>query len=401
VKKAGLREKQVDSELRRKIASAPELRPDPSRINRTEAALVSRGIDLSLARKLRKRGLTLSQLQQMSLKRLRALKLGNDAIRNLHGTGRPSIPFEALIRVLIANRFTCCVCHDSEKSVIVHHVVEWASSRDHRSNNLAVLCLACHDSAHTTKQLTQNLDAKKLIRFKAQWEALVAATNTTAVLDASRHNYDAWWYFNHFRIFQIANSMRLDLTQLAGYEDAFSEGLITKNGMLRPRSGNQWYMYDDGNGMTLYSYVREVLHSVLERLTVFNASDDMDRIVLAAILRSGDFVYIQGLHRFKKTVEKDRGRGQLRTGRRKAHSVMFSYVFDGWEAVSTSAWAVWLKGSQVAGSVIRVTGLSRPKGILQIKGTVLGICHALPNQKTRRYSPALYQSGVMLVGEDE
>jgi hypothetical protein len=390
-----------DTELRRKIASAPELRPDPVRINKTEAALVSRGVDFVSARKLRKYGWTFSKLQQSSPGELRALGIPRVAIHNIHGSGRPSIPFEPLIQTLIANRFSCCVCHDPTKSVIVHHIQEWAKSHDHQPSNLAVLCLNCHDAAHTTRQLTQNLDAKKLARSKVEWEKLVAETNTAAVLEASRHDYDAWWYFNHFRIFQIAESLKVRLASLPGYKDAFADRLITKKGWPRSPEHKQMHMYNSGDGMILYSYVRAVFHEVVGKLTLFNASDDMDRSLLGVKLKPGDFVFVQGHHRFARTNDNVSGPGQMRTGTRQAHSVRFRYAFDGWDATSSSAWSMWLSGSQDAGSVIRITKLATVDGVFLVKGTVLGICHALPNQKTRQYSPALYRTGVMILDDDE
>jgi hypothetical protein len=47
-------------------------------------------------------------------------------LTDLRKAGRSEIPFDDLAAVLIANRFTCCVCHAPSKSIIVHHIKEWA-----------------------------------------------------------------------------------------------------------------------------------------------------------------------------------------------------------------------------------------------------------------------------------
>ena len=51
-------------------------------------------------------------------------------------------------------------------------------------------------------------------------------------------------------------------------------------------------MYNDGDGLPLYFYIREVMHAVLEHITVFNISDYLDRGVLLPVIKSGDFVLI-------------------------------------------------------------------------------------------------------------
>jgi hypothetical protein len=89
---------------------------------------------------------------------LRALGLSDHMVQEtLSGTRRPPIPFEDIAAVLIANRFMCCVCHDPDRPVIIHHINDWAESHDHSRSNLAALCLADRDKAHKRGGLTQNL----------------------------------------------------------------------------------------------------------------------------------------------------------------------------------------------------------------------------------------------------
>jgi hypothetical protein len=121
---------------------------------------------------------------------------------------RAEIPFDNLAQVLITNRFTCCVCHDPSKSIIVHHIREWSVSHDHSPKNLACVCLEHHDKAHSTSTLSRNLDAKCLRAAKISWESEVARLNTTAILDSSRAKSDAWLHFNHRRLFELAASFK-------------------------------------------------------------------------------------------------------------------------------------------------------------------------------------------------
>ena len=139
---------------------------------------------------------------------------------------RSEIPFDSLAPVLIANRFTCCVCHDPSKSIIVHHIREWSISHDNAPKNLACLCLEHHDKAHSTSTLSRNLDARSLRAAKAAWESNVARLDTTAILDASRAKSSAWLYFNHRRLFELAASFKIKLKHLSHYQAASAAGLL-------------------------------------------------------------------------------------------------------------------------------------------------------------------------------
>ncbi|OIQ91491.1 hypothetical protein GALL_266280 [mine drainage metagenome] len=370
-------------------------------INRTEIALVGRGVDSGTAARLRKDGWTLGKLSQESDERLVELGLSNEVIGNLRAGARPEIPFENLIQVLLASRFACCVCHDSSKAIIVHHIKAWAESRNHHPENLAALCADDHVKAHSVSQLTRNLDERTLSEFKRNWESEVRRTNTEAVLEASRLDADAWWYFNHVRLFELAADLGLRLTALDNYPYALSTGLVQKDGLLKPRSDKLHYMYSGGDGMLLYAYVREVMNTVLSKLTIFNISDSLDKSRLAPTVKSGDVIYTQGAHNFSAQTRADAGRDQTRSGIRKANHVSVNFTFDGWEATSNSAWSCWLSGRHDAGSLVKVVDVSKVDGVLRITGTVLGICCALEGLKCREYAATLLRSGAHLkVDED-
>ncbi len=145
-------------------------REDESRLHRTIAALIDRGIDIDLAASLKDRGFTLTSLQQSDDTALARLGIPQHAIKQMR-RDRPHIPPEILSALFIANRFTCCVCRNSSRSVIVHHIEEWSVSYSHAPENLAVLCLEHHDAAHKKGGLTQNLNADLIRNFKRDWEA--------------------------------------------------------------------------------------------------------------------------------------------------------------------------------------------------------------------------------------
>lgn len=84
-----------------------------------------------------------------------------------------------------------------------------------------------------------------------------------------------------------------------------------------------------------------------------------------------------------------------------ANHVEVSYVFDRWEATSTSAWGLWLKGRQLVGSLIQVKYMERLDGKLRISGTVFAICSALQGLKRRDYAPPPYLPGFERFNEND
>jgi hypothetical protein len=246
--------------------------------------------------RLRRAGWTLARLKQCSDDKLIALGIPEFSVQNIRAGKRSEIPYDKLVQVLIANRFACCVCHDVTKGIIVHHIREWAESYDHSVDNLAVLCLDHHDKAHSKSSISRNLDGRTVTEFKAAWETKVKELDSEAVLKASQSNFDAWWYFNHIRLFELASGLKINFRALPSYRAALSGKVIDEDGLLRPRAKRTLHMYDGSEGMLLYDYVRSVMEKVLTQLKILNVSDILDRGILAPLLQPGDFVLVQGAY---------------------------------------------------------------------------------------------------------
>lgn len=353
----------------------------------TIKALLARGVDSNVAGRLVDQGLTLSALQQMREDQLTSLGIASDGVANILKGGRPPIPPETVARVLYRNRFQCCVCRNPANSIILHHIRPWAASRDHDESNLAVLCLQHHADAHSTTTLAQNLDQTNLRSFKQQWEADCERLDAEAILRVSRLNHAAWLYFNHQRIFALVSELEIILLAMDGYDRALSAGVIDESGTPRTGTNHQTYIYHGGSGQLLYAYMRDVLHAVMQRLTIINMSDYLDPVSPLPLLAPGDFLFVQGAHTFKKQSDLGCGPGQLSSGIRQANGVSIKYVFDRWEATSTSAWGLWLLGRQSVGSLVHVKSLEREDGQIVIQGTVLGISNGHTSLKVRDYAP--------------
>lgn len=370
-----------------------------ARLNRSVAAMMQRGLDLGLARTLHGNGVTLGRLQQSDDESLGRLGLGKLQVAAIRAGGRAVIPFANLARVLWANRFTCCVCRNPALAVIVHHISPWAESHDHSDENLAVLCLEHHARAHRKGGLEQNLGARQLREFKANWESEVSHLDPKAILDASRLDGHHWWWFNHVRVFEMAQRLDLNLRENPYYTSVRARGWIDKNGMVSVNARDSNYLYEGGDGIILYAYVRGIVEAVLSRTAVFNISDDLDPGFLGGVVSPGDIVLVEGKHYFKSLAKVEKGPGQASEVRREANNVRVTFTVDRWEAVANSSWSGWLTGAKAASSIVRIGSVERDGSKLLLRSTGLAIGSPLRGLSKRSYLFATWKEPD--VNEDE
>jgi hypothetical protein len=362
-----------------------------ARLNPTVAALMQRRVDSDKARALHAAGYTLAKLKVMKIEALRGLGLGEEPVAAILGGRRVALPFENLARVLWSNRYTCCVCRDPSLAIIVHHIEPWAESRDHGTHNLAVLCLEHHARAHRRGDLEQNLTPQQLKQYKTAWEEEVARLDARAILDASRIEGHHWWWFNHVRVLELAQQLGIKLTRLTRYLPAFACGAVDRFGSPSHEGEVRSYMYEGGNGIRLYGYMREVVESVLAQSAVFNISDDLDPGFLGRVISRGDLILVEGRHFFRPLTKVMEGPGQASEVRREANHVRVSFTIDRYEAVASSSWAGWLKGVQSASSILRVQQVEHGGGKLHLHCTGLAIGSPLRGLSTRSYAWPTWQ----------
>lgn len=374
-------------------------RPDHG-ANRTELALMARGINSHKAYELKEAGHTVGSLQQLDKAALLKLGLQKDIIENLHGDGRPKIPEKNLIQALFNSRFTCCICHEPKRPVIVHHIREWASSRDHDLDNLAVLCDIHHNEAHTKRELSRNLTRGRIRKLKAMWEEEAKQFDANAILRMGRSVGVEYLYFNHHRLFNLARSLGIDLKELSGGRNI--PGIHDADGNLVARATGTSWMYEGGDGNTLAYYVKRVLEAVIQNISAMNISDNLDRVYMNAVLQPDMFIIVSGAHYFSSNREITRGPGQTSTGYRKANGVKIAFTFDKWETTSNSAKYRWLTGRQDVSCIVRVVKMSHEEdGTLLIEGTVIAIAEGMPDLKKREYATVPFRPGFFRSRDDD
>lgn len=361
--------------------------------NPVERALLARGVDSTLARKLREEKWTLARLQMQRPEKLLELGLSESVVPKILGKGRPPIPQDILIKTLYDNRWVCCVCRDAERPVIVHHIRAWAESRDHSPANLAVLCSIHHGEAHSTHALELTLAPDRLKFEKGMWEQEVRRIDPLAIFKSTQIMSCQWWYFNHLRVFEIAEHVGIEITQLKGFQAALRNGICDEDGYLCSREGLLYVGQAPAHG--LYRYMSSMLRAAMDHACVRNVSDDLDRGTLDILVTPGDLVFVQGSYHFTDMPSDGSGADMVR-GRRRVNKVEITFVFDRNEATSGSARTEWLLGVHTLGCLLRVNKLQKDlNGVLHLGCTVLAIRSAHEELKSRMYEIGLYQSGLI------
>lgn len=356
-----------------------------AKLGRTVAALLGRGFDSATAMHLQGTGYSLAALQRSTEIKLQELGLDQTQIQLLRRGARPSIPPGNIALLLWQNRWTCCVCRRQNLAVIAHHIDPWARTHDHSVANLAVLCLEHHARAHSTGSLEQNLTTEKVRDAKTRWEAEVSKLDAKSILEASRLENSHWLWFNHVRLFDAARRATVDITRLPAFSSACRQGLISSNGEITKKQNGEAYLYAGGETAHLFQLTEQVLRATLLETTLFNISDDLDPGLINAVAEPGDLIFVQGRHFFKSISERNEGPGQASLVRRQANGVRISFTVDRWEAVATSAWAGWLRGTQRVSAILRIGAKEKDGKWLHLKCTGIALATAFEGMSTRSY----------------
>lgn len=80
---------------------------------------------------------------------------------------RTEIPRGVAARVQFLSDRTCCVCRTPDKPIQIHHLDE--NPNNHTEENLAVLCLDCHDKTMIRGGFGRKLDAEQIVLYREDW----------------------------------------------------------------------------------------------------------------------------------------------------------------------------------------------------------------------------------------
>lgn len=78
---------------------------------------------------------------------------------------------------MVANNHICCICHESRKQVVIHHID--SNPRNHAPANLATVCHDCHSRITGDEGLGRRFTPTEVTLFKQRWEAVCAGEGET------------------------------------------------------------------------------------------------------------------------------------------------------------------------------------------------------------------------------
>jgi hypothetical protein len=309
----------------------------------TVTALMARGLDSTLSERIAHKGHTLSALKGLTEKQLMELGLSATQAEAILSESRPPIPPTTVNLVLYKNRRTCCVCRVSNQPVIIHHIDEWAKSRSHAEKNLAVLCLDCHDDAHTKRQLSQNLTADEIAAAKERWESDVEQLDAKSILKLKHQSdYSNWTWINIPRIYELAQRLNITVWKDRRFNHLREKGLIDLEGNLNienvhsiNRESHNWFL-DFGDGYLVAGYLDSLVCSLLERLPIIDITASMKKHWLKSTISAGDYIAAQ-LPFYFKNIEDAKDTNRTRKAYFRGNSIRIEYTFDSWYCLSSSA----------------------------------------------------------------
>jgi hypothetical protein len=91
---------------------------------------------------------------------------------------RTNVPVDLAADVMFASDSTCCVCRERGKAIQLHHIDEDPNSNV--SQNLALLCLECHNDTQLRGGFGRKLTAPLVIRYRNEWLDRVEARRMRA-----------------------------------------------------------------------------------------------------------------------------------------------------------------------------------------------------------------------------
>lgn len=309
-------------------------------MNKTLKALLELGIDNIKAEMICSQKLSLNDLKLKENLALTQLGFTEDEIIAIHSTPRPPIPEDNLKNIFYKSRFSCAVCRDKNKGVIVHHIEPWEKSHSHEESNLILLCMDCHDKAHSYHEISKNLSPKILRGLKKEWENKTWVNDTEIIIKSISENSPlgfgvCWDWFNVKRLFEVLEMLNVNKKILNNY---IPDDLM--NSWLKIDEKKKYWVegiYDFNES----EYLKEIINTLV-RSVKFNLLNTLWSIEGIATLKSGDFIVFQKDFYFKE-IDKN---SKTRLCYSKRDNIRIEYIIDPWYCMSSSSYYLHLTGHQ-------------------------------------------------------
>lgn len=150
---------------------------------------------------------------------------------------RPKIPQDTQNRILYQSQWHCCVCR-KRRAVQIHHIDQ--NPTNNVDENLAAICLECHDEAHTKHALSQNLTADRIRDHKQRWEREVKERLSRGMVPDFVPGPAVWTYINHERFFAVLSGYGVDFDR-GELQPFIDEKIVNAHGIplrvIEPENG--------------------------------------------------------------------------------------------------------------------------------------------------------------------
>jgi hypothetical protein len=353
----------------------------PTSVERDNATSVARtllslGVDSETSESIATKFASLTALRKLSDIGLSELGLTADQVDGLRKK-RPPIPSDVLFRVLHESRRTCAVCRDG-RSVIVHHIQPWAMSQSHDEKNLVVLCTSCHDKAHTRHDLSKNLTAEEISEHKRLWLDHVRKRDIDRIFCPTFLAGGGFFdYFNYTRLDSLFRNRDIAADCSVHFAPLRSLGLVSTNGELCIGSDTLkgWRVQHvmPPQHEWLQRYYSDRLKRLLQETRWVDLGANWKKKPLALLCESEMLYVDSGAYFFRCPPLKRglQGPGQPRLAYRKARGIRLEGLIDAYDAQSTSAYYLHLRGCHRTTSIGVIRGTRREAGSLVLDATYL------------------------------
>lgn len=116
--------------------------------------LLGLGFNTELIEKILSKSLTVTALRGTSRAALLGMGFSEEEAKTIaQGVNRSAIPTDTIEQLMLQTGEVCCYCADGNKSrpFQIHHINEYADSRDHSLDNLVLVCPTHHVHIHLSK----------------------------------------------------------------------------------------------------------------------------------------------------------------------------------------------------------------------------------------------------------
>lgn len=275
---------------------------------RFQDTYIQYGVDRELAAKLEGINLPVTTFRNTSDESLVArYGLSPDEIRLVKDCiTRKPVPADTVRELLERSNYTCCVCHGAKSSsYVVHHIEEYALTRNNSYSNLAVLCPADHDLAHMKgRGLSARLTADQIRHAKAKWEALVERQNVMRACNVGDISHVE--FCNIPRIYDLCLQHFGSIPEVPLTSRMLEENLILPSGFVNDEFLNGRYpdrlvtplKYPFAGGAGL---LRSYLFQLFQEVVKVTGVEDLDSLLNRTAVAEGNLVgrmclYVGGVY---------------------------------------------------------------------------------------------------------